>query len=208
MPTDNFASIFAGCYLLGGMKEVNPTIYVLPLSWVGIQCEQETNLLKVNPQCFLLLGNIKKFNVAAELSTSLSGCLNKHSGDLSCFSCVVNSFLGCVDKIGIAFEAPTIATGFGAYLAQVRNTCIAFHVWLLAKPMNRSEAKGDLVMIRTLLLFKFKLLCYHARYWSQGLGLGSPSASLQTKGWTTKCTTSKMTYSSFEALIGHQLADK
>lgn len=28
------------------------------------------------------------------------------------------SFLGCVDKIGVAFEAPTIATGFGAYLAQ------------------------------------------------------------------------------------------
>ena len=121
MPTDNFASIFAGCYLLGGMKEVNPTIYVLPLSWVGIQCEQETNLLKVNPQCFLLLGNIKKFNMAAGLSTSLSEHLNKHSGDLYCFSCAVNSFLGCVDKIGIAFEAPTIATGFGAYLAQVRN---------------------------------------------------------------------------------------
>ena len=29
------------------------------------------------------------------------------------------SFLGCVDKIGVAFEAPTVATGFGAYLAQV-----------------------------------------------------------------------------------------
>ncbi|XP_031572315.1 proteasome subunit beta type-4-like [Actinia tenebrosa] len=28
------------------------------------------------------------------------------------------SFLGYVDKIGIAFEAPTIASGFGAYLAQ------------------------------------------------------------------------------------------
>lgn len=58
--------------------------------------------------------------MAAGLSTSLSGHLNKHSGDLDCFSCVVNSFLGCVDKIGIAFEAPTVATGFGAYLAQVR----------------------------------------------------------------------------------------
>ena len=33
--------------------------------------------------------------------------------------CLLLSFLGCVDKIGIAFEAPTIATGFGAYLAQV-----------------------------------------------------------------------------------------
>ena len=35
-------------------------------------------------------------------------------------------------------------------------------VCLVAKPLNRSEAKGDLVMIQTLLLFKCKLLCYHA----------------------------------------------
>ena len=35
-------------------------------------------------------------------------------------------------------------------------------VHLVAKPLNRSEAKGDLVMIQTLLLFKCKLLCYHA----------------------------------------------
>ena len=35
-------------------------------------------------------------------------------------------------------------------------------VSLVAKPLNRNEAKGDLVMIQTLLLFKCKLLCYHA----------------------------------------------
>ena len=35
-------------------------------------------------------------------------------------------------------------------------------VCLVAKPLNRSEAKGDLVMIQTLLLLKSKLLCYHA----------------------------------------------
>ena len=35
-------------------------------------------------------------------------------------------------------------------------------VCLVAKPLNRSEAKGDLVMIQTFLLFKCKLLCYHA----------------------------------------------
>ena len=35
-------------------------------------------------------------------------------------------------------------------------------VCLVAKPLNRSEAKVDLVMIPTLLLFKCKLLCYHA----------------------------------------------
>ena len=35
-------------------------------------------------------------------------------------------------------------------------------VCLVAKPFNRSEAKGDLVMIQILLLFKCKLPCYHA----------------------------------------------
>ena len=35
-------------------------------------------------------------------------------------------------------------------------------VCLVAKPLNWSEAKGDLVMIQTLLLLKCKLICYHA----------------------------------------------
>ena len=35
-------------------------------------------------------------------------------------------------------------------------------VCLIAKPLNRNEAKGDLGMIQTFLLFKCKLLCYHA----------------------------------------------
>ena len=35
-------------------------------------------------------------------------------------------------------------------------------VCLVAKPLDRNEAKGDLVMMQTLLLFKCKLLCYHA----------------------------------------------
>uniref|UniRef100_A0A665U2K0 Proteasome subunit beta n=1 Tax=Echeneis naucrates TaxID=173247 RepID=A0A665U2K0_ECHNA len=30
----------------------------------------------------------------------------------------LSSFLGYVDKLGVAYEAPTVATGFGAYLAQ------------------------------------------------------------------------------------------
>ena len=38
------------------------------------------------------------------------------------------------------------------------NTC------LVAKPLDRSEARGDLVMIQNLLLFKCRLLCYHANY--------------------------------------------
>ena len=35
-------------------------------------------------------------------------------------------------------------------------------VCLVAKSLNRSEAKGDLVMIQTLQLLKCKLICYHA----------------------------------------------
>ena len=62
---------------------------------------------------------------------------------------------------------------------------------LVAKPLNRSEAKGDLVMIQTLLLFKCKLLCYHANEILVSVTTRSPSASLQIKGLATKCTTVK-----------------
>ena len=61
----------------------------------------------------------------------------------------------------------------------------------VAKPLNRSEAKGDLVMIQTLLLFKCKLLCYHANEILVSVTTRSPSASLQIKGLATKCTTVK-----------------
>ena len=42
-------------------------------------------------------------------------------------------------------------------------TIVHFAVaWLVAKPFNRSEAKGDLVMIQILLLLKCKFPCYYA----------------------------------------------
>ena len=62
---------------------------------------------------------------------------------------------------------------------------------LVAKPLNRSEAKGDLVMIQTLLLFKCKLLCYHANWILVSITTRSPSASIQIKGLATKYTTVK-----------------
>ena len=37
-------------------------------------------------------------------------------------------------------------------------------VHLVAKPLNSSKAKGDLVMIQTLLLIICKLLCYCAKW--------------------------------------------
>ena len=62
---------------------------------------------------------------------------------------------------------------------------------LVAKPLNRNEAEGDLVMIQTLLLFKCKLLCYHANWILVSITTRSPSASLQIKGLATKYTTVK-----------------
>ena len=62
---------------------------------------------------------------------------------------------------------------------------------LVAKPFNRSEAKGDLVVIQTLLLFKCKLLFYHANQILVSITTRLPSASLQIKGLATKYTTVK-----------------
>ena len=64
-------------------------------------------------------------------------------------------------------------------------------VCLVAKPLNRNEAKGDLVMIQALLLFKCKLLCYQANWILVSIPTRSPSASLQIKGLATKYTTVK-----------------
>ena len=50
---------------------------------------------------------------------------------------------------------------------------------------------SDLVMIQTLLLFKCKLLCYHANWILVSITTRSPSASLQIKGLATKYTTVK-----------------
>ena len=58
------------------------------------------------------------------------------------------SFLGCVDKIGVAFEAPTISTGFGAYLAQVSSNCVvaAFNVYPLRKCIVGSELRVHVIV--------------------------------------------------------------
>lgn len=38
---------------------------------------------------------------------------------MSSYTHCVFSFLGYVDMLGVAYEAPSLATGYGAYLAQV-----------------------------------------------------------------------------------------
>ena len=62
---------------------------------------------------------------------------------------------------------------------------------LVVKPLIRSVAKGDLVIIQTLLFFKCKSLCYHANYILVLITTRSSSASLQIKGLATKYTTIK-----------------
>ena len=51
-------------------------------------------------------------------------------------------------------------------------------VHLVAKPLNSSEAKGDLVMIQTLPLIICKLLCYCAKWILVSITTMSLSASL------------------------------
>ena len=62
---------------------------------------------------------------------------------------------------------------------------------LVAKPLNKSEAKGDLVTIQMVLLFKSKFFCYHASKILVSVTTRSPSALLQIKGLATKYTTIK-----------------
>ena len=80
-------------------------------------------------------------------------------------------------------------------------------ICLVAKPLNRSEALGDLVLIQTLLLFKCKLLCYHINKILVSITTRSPSASLQIKGLATKFTTVKwpIDYSSLSVICAKSL---
>ena len=64
-------------------------------------------------------------------------------------------------------------------------------VCLVAKPLNRREAKVDLVMIQTLLLLKCTLLSYLASKILVSITTMSPLASLQIKDLATKYTTVK-----------------
>ena len=61
-----------------------------------------------------------------------------------------------------------------------------------------SEAKGDIVMTQTMLLFKFKLLCYHANKILVSIPTWSTSATLQIKGLATKYPTVKWPIAQFQ----------
>ena len=73
----------------------------------------------------------------------------------------------------------------------LKQACEVAIVCLVAKPLNRSEAKVDLVMIQTLLLFKCKLLCDHVNEILVFIKKRSPLAQLQIKDLATKHTTVK-----------------
>ena len=86
-----------------------------------------------------------------------------------------------------------ITVWFICSIANVILTIIVYFIvaCLVSKPLNWNEAKGDLVMIQTLLPFKGKLLCYHANLIMVSITTLSTSASLQIKGLATKYTTKK-----------------
>ena len=56
--------------------------------------------------------NIQKRNILYQIFQTLK-VFFKH------FSLNPNSFLGYVDKIGTAYESSSVASGYGAYIAQV-----------------------------------------------------------------------------------------
>ena len=62
---------------------------------------------------------------------------------------------------------------------------------LVAKPLERGVAKGDLDMIQSSVLFRCKLLRHFAHYILVPNTTRSPSASLQIKGLATKYITVK-----------------
>ena len=41
----------------------------------------------------------------------------------------LSRFLGCVNSVGTAFEAPTLATGLGGYIAQVP-AVLSIHLYI------------------------------------------------------------------------------
>ena len=90
---------------------------------------------------------------------------------------------------------PADTLGLPLRLDVDRCTIIHFTVACsIAKPLNRSEAKGDLLAIQTSLFFKCKLFSYYANLILVSITTRSLSASLQMKGLATKYTTVKMAY--------------
>uniref|UniRef100_A0A3Q4HYY6 Proteasome subunit beta type-4 n=1 Tax=Neolamprologus brichardi TaxID=32507 RepID=A0A3Q4HYY6_NEOBR len=62
-------------------------------------------------------GSLARFrNISRLMKVNNSTILGLFSHQVAAF--LLSSFLGYVDKLGVAYEAPTVATGFGAYLAQ------------------------------------------------------------------------------------------
>ena len=58
-------------------------------------------------------------------------------------------------------------------------------MYLVAKPLNRSEARVDFIAIQALLLFVCKSLCYHANYFLVSIISRSPLTSVSYKGLVT-----------------------
>ena len=74
----------------------------------------------------------------------------KHVRRCSCTACFFRfpfRFLGHINSIGVAFEAPTLATGYGSYIAQVLHAKCATvqegkSVHMLATPTSKQPSSG------------------------------------------------------------------
>ena len=74
----------------------------------------------------------------------------------------------------------------GALVFMPIRICFQNSPFYSCMPLNGNVAKDDLVMIQTLLLFKYKLLCYHVNQILIPITTRSHSASLQIIGLATK----------------------
>ena len=74
-------------------------------------------------QHMVSMRNIKNYSLIIIKYSLLSRALGVCPTDISCTDdhlfLIHFRFLGYVDKIGVAYEAPSVASGYGAYIAQV-----------------------------------------------------------------------------------------
>ena len=107
-----------------------------------------------------LLAN--QFEISALIYLSLN--TTSHFGEISLYSFKSH----CPEEDNsttVLSKKPSLPFAFskGVILSKIDLIFQFTDVGLVAKSLNRSDAKGDHVMLQTLLLFRCKLLHYHAR---------------------------------------------
>ena len=135
------------------------------------------------------------FKISALIYLSLN--TTSHFGEISLYSFKSH----CPEEDNsttVLSKKPSLPFAFskGVILSKIDLNNPIYRMCLVAKSLNRSDAKGDHVLLQTLLLFRCKLLHYHARllYILVSITTRSSSASLQIKGSATGVCNCKMVY--------------